>query len=516
MRTPALFRHAFVTLAAAAALAGLTTMADSAGAIARTMPAAHRAADRQRTTGFANWPMFRGDLTHTGVSPETGINTTTASTLTPGWSASLGTASYSSPAVVDLKSLGEPVVFGGGSSLSAYEASTGALLWSFPVAKPVNSSPAVLNGVVYFASTDGTVYAVNAKNGVLRCSFATGQFTETSPAVVEDPDGSGPVIYLGTSPPLPDEGSEYAIYGPGNTHGSCTQDWAFSGWTIHPGGSWSPPAYGTNANGTPVLVFGSENIDNSVYALNAKTGAKIWTYRTSKTTEDNDVGASPTISAPGVNGFADRLAYVTSKDKVTYALDLTTGKLVWQHALDTDKSADVGGSALAGNTVYVDASTGVYALDATTGAQVWHVLPKAGFYASPAVAGPPGQQVLITASLPGRLYAFDLANGNTVWMHEADGAGIWSSPAVSQNTIYITGRDGQLVTFAPSARHTVVSLSLIRAGVRFRGSEPVCRPMPAPRAAARSATSWFAKPRSFPGAIWYDSRRMGRPDVCGE
>jgi outer membrane protein assembly factor BamB len=451
MGTSILFKRAFVTVAAAAALAGLAAIAGAAGALARTIPVAHRTVARQRATGFANWPMFRGDLAHAGVSPETGINTTTASTLTPGWSASLGTASYSSPAVVDLKSLGEPVVFAGGSSsLNAYQASTGTLLWSFPVAKMVNSSPAVLNGVVYFASTDGTVYALNAKNGALRCSFATGQFTETSPAVVEDPDGSGPLIYLGTSPPLPDQGSEYAIYGPGNTHGSCTQDWAFSGWTIQPGGSWSPPAYGTNANGTPVLVFGSENTDNSVYALNARTGSKIWTYRTSKTTADNDVGASPTISAPGVNGFADGLAYVTGKDKVTYALDLTTGKLAWQHALDTDKSADVGGSALAGNTVYVDASTGIYALNATTGAQVWHVLPKAGFYASPAVVGPPGQQVLITASLPGRMYAFNLANGKTVWMHEADTKGIWSSPAVSQNTIYITGRDGQLLTFAPS------------------------------------------------------------------
>jgi outer membrane protein assembly factor BamB len=446
-------------MAAGAALAGLCTMAGAAGAAARAVPAAHRGTARpigrtaagRQVTGLANWPMFRGNLTHTGVSPETGINTTTAPTLTPGWSASVGTASYSSPAVVDLKSLGEPVVFvGGSSSLNAYLASDGAPLWSFPVSKMVNSSPAVLNGVVYFADTDGTIYALNAKNGALRCSFATGQFTETSPVVTEDPDGSGPVIYLGTSPPLPDQGDEYAIYGPGNTHGSCTQDWAFHGWTIQPGGSWSPPAYGTNANGTPVVVFGSENTDNSVYALNARNGSKIWTYRTNRTTADDDVGASPTISAPGVNGFADGVVYVTGKDKVTYALDLTTGKLIWQHGLDTVKAADVGGSALVGDTVYVDASTGIYALNATTGAQVWHVLPKAGFYASPAVVGPPGQQVLITGSLTGHMFAFNLANGKTVWIHEADTKGIWSSPAVSQNTIYVTGRDGQLLSFAPS------------------------------------------------------------------
>jgi len=88
------------------------------------------------------------------VSRETGINTTTAPTLTPGWSASLGTASFSSPAVVNLKSLGEPVVFVGGSSgVNAYLASDGTPLWTFPVGNMVNSSPAVLNGVVYFVSS---------------------------------------------------------------------------------------------------------------------------------------------------------------------------------------------------------------------------------------------------------------------------------------------------------------------------------------------------------------------------
>jgi outer membrane protein assembly factor BamB len=443
-------------MAAGAALAGLCTMAGATGAAARAIPASHRGAAgrtgaRPQATGFANWPMFRGNLTHSGVSPETGINTTTASTLTPGWSASLGTTSFSSPAVVNLKSLGEPVVFAGGfNSLDAYRASDGTRLWSFPVAKMVNSSPAVLNGVVYFASSDGTIYALNAKNGALRCSFATGQFTETSPVVVEDPDGSGPVIYLGTSPPLPAQGSEYAIYGPGNTHGSCTQDWAFHGWTIQPGGSWSPPAYGTNASGTAVLVFGSENTDNSVYALNASTGAKIWTYRTNKTAADDDVGASPTISAPGVNGFADGVVYVLGKDKVVYALDLTTGTLVWQHALAVGTAGDVCGIALVGDGIYLGSDTGVYALNATTGAQVWHVIPNRAFYASPAVVGAPGQQVLITANITGSIYALNLANGNTVYIHNADSAGIWSSPAVSQNTIYITGKDGKLVTFTPS------------------------------------------------------------------
>ena len=71
------------------------------GAATRAVPGSHRGtarpasrtSARRQATGFANWPMFRGNLTHTGVSPETGINTTNASTLTAGWSASVGTRS---------------------------------------------------------------------------------------------------------------------------------------------------------------------------------------------------------------------------------------------------------------------------------------------------------------------------------------------------------------------------------------------------------------------------------------
>jgi outer membrane protein assembly factor BamB len=430
-------------------------VAGTAGAATRSAPASHRGtagrtAPQRAATGFANWPMFRGNLTHTGVSPETGINTTTASTLTAGWTASVGVAAYSSPAVVNLKVLGKPVVFvGGSSSFSAYPASGGAALWTFPVAKAISSSAAVFNGVVYFASNDGTLYALNAKNGALRCSYAMNQFTEDSPVVVEAPDGSGPVIYEGTVPTgVP--GFMYAIYGPGNTHGSCTKDWSFEGWTITDTGTWSSPAYATNANGTAMVVFGTDDPDNSVYALNAKTGSKIWTYQTNNTDANDDVGASPTISAPGVNGFADGVVYITGKDKVTYALDLTTGKLIWQRALAVGTAGDVSSTALDGNTIYLGSEKGVYALNATTGAVVWHVLQKLAFYSSPAIGGPAGKQVLIIANITGHIYALGLATGATLWTQQPDTAGYWASPTISQGRIYLTAKDGKLLTFAPS------------------------------------------------------------------
>jgi hypothetical protein len=93
MRTSVLYKPALI-MAAGAVLAGSYTMAGTAGAAVRSTPASHRGTVppashgiARRATGFANWQMFRGNLAHTGVSPETGINTANASTLTAGWSA---------------------------------------------------------------------------------------------------------------------------------------------------------------------------------------------------------------------------------------------------------------------------------------------------------------------------------------------------------------------------------------------------------------------------------------------
>jgi len=81
---------------------------------------------------------------------------------------------------------------------------------------------------------------------------------------------------------------------------------------------------------------------------------------------------------------------------------------------------------------------------------VWHVLSKLAFYSSPAIGGPAGLQVLIIGNLTGHLYALNLATGATLWTHQPDTAGYWASPTISQNTIYITGKDDHLLTFAPS------------------------------------------------------------------
>lgn len=257
------------------------------------------------------------------------------------------------------------------------------------------------------------------------------------------------MLYVGTDPGTGKVGAEYAIYGPGNTHGSCGRGWKFTSWQVTRGGTWSPPAYGTDANGHPILVFGSRDPDDSVYALNAITGALDWRYQTS-TQRNFDVGAAPTISAPGNNGFADGVAYVSGKDHVTYAVDLTTGSLIWRHYLLKNGQDMDSSSALEGATLYLASNDGVYALSARTGKQVWHALTGVTFYASAAITGPAGQQVLVVASDKGRVYALNLLDGATVWTTRPTTSQILASPAISQGSIYVVAVDGVLRSFAPA------------------------------------------------------------------
>jgi eukaryotic-like serine/threonine-protein kinase len=444
-----------ILAAAGLALAGLL----AAQALAGPAAAHQRGVTAQST--FTDWPMFMGGPTHTGVSPETVIGTTNAAQLTAGWTADVGsTVAYASP-VVATSSTGKAIVYdAAGNHVRAWAATSGALIWKYPMPAGdgnIDTTPAVFDGAVYFGSTEGDVFAVNARTGALICSLSLGQQIQASPVVVASPDGSGPILYDGTDPDTPAGGGEYAIWGAGNTHGQCTEDWEFTGFAVAGSRTWSSPAYATNANGTPVVVFGDADPDDSVYALNATTGQEVWDYQTS-TEENFDVGAPPDISAPGTNGFADGVVYVIGKDHTSYAIDLTTGALIWQTALGASATnADVSGEALVGDTLYGTTGTGVYALDATTGAVIWNKLTGHAFYGSPAVTGPAGQQVLVVNSLGskangGKIYVLNL-NGKTLDTIAPLAAGkeIWASPAISQGTIFVVGLDSTLRTYAPPA-----------------------------------------------------------------
>jgi outer membrane protein assembly factor BamB len=414
----------------------------------------------------SDWSMYHHDTGHTGVAADDVLSATAAPTLVPLWQVDTGASAYTSPAVVYDSVLGKTVVYVGNQAgnLSAYDAVTGQRIWVTDLPQAIQSSPAVVNGVLYVGSSDHYLYAFDARTGAQICRFNTGGTVSASPLVV-DPDGNGLTVYAGdTALSGNDGGHVWAINAVDpNAAADCSQRWVFAGFDDPKGGSWSPPAFAVDANGRPLVIFGSSSPDNAVYAVDARTGQRVWRFQTQEFEVDDDVGDGPTISPPGANGFADGVVYVSGKDRIAYALNLRTGAKIWEFRMRDDApSSHYGGrstAALVGNRVYLGDALGMYALNATTGAKIWRS-QDAGpvtqeILSAPAVAGPAGDQAIYAGDLSGKVLGFSAADGSRLFTFQT-GALIYSSPAIVNGRLYISSSDGFLYAFGlpggPSAR----------------------------------------------------------------
>jgi uncharacterized repeat protein (TIGR02543 family) len=439
-----------------------------AGAV-MTGPAGVAGAAPGAAASSDTWPMFNHDPLHSGVSPDTAIGASTAAGLTARWSARLtSTPDQSSPAVAFNSSRNATLVYEVTYSgvASAFNASTGALVWQRAVRSNVDSSPAVYGNTVYFGTNGGTLEALNAATGAVRCTF---QVPVSPPAtvagriigspVVGNVDGTGPTVFFGdagaaSATEVQNGGHMWAVTGVGNTAGNCQEKWSYNSWPNKGAngtmtGVWDGAGLAQQSNGTWAVVFGTSNPDGAVYALNAVTGAMLWRFQTAQLGGDEDVGAGPTISPPGVNGFADGVVYIDGKDGIEYALDLLTGNVIWSFTLGPGSvnAVAVCTAALTGNTLVACYAGSLFALNATTGTQIWQATPGGTIEASPAVSGAPGDQAVFAGDLNGNEYGFSLATGAQLLSATTAGK-IQESAAIAGGTLYVAA-NGILYAYAP-------------------------------------------------------------------
>jgi outer membrane protein assembly factor BamB len=456
-------------------VAALTCVAAGATAIAlplaQAMPvAAHAAATIP--AGFRDWVEHRDNAVHTGVSAETILSSATAFKLH--WSVNTGGKSFSSPAIAFNSTLNKSIVYIGNmlGEFNAYDAATGALVWHYQtpktagLSKEIEASAAVsvATNTVYFGDGDYHEYALNATTGALICkSPSMGGISASSP-VIANPAGTGPVVYFGDGGPsgnTSDGGHLWAMFGVGNSAGTaCSWDWSQDNFGSPPGsqtglsGVYSTPAFGTLANQSPVVVVGSTDADDAIYAFNANTGAILWRFQT-LVGIDSDVGAPPTIAEPGTVGtagtpaFTDGVVYDTGKDGQTYALDLQTGAQIW--TFNIKKTIHHGnpaqsGAALVGNAVYIGYGAGVFSLNATTGALIWTSPVAAPVISSISVTGPAGSQIIVVGDLANNVDVFRLSTGANLYSF-ATGGLVFGSAGISTGQFFVASSDGKLYAF---------------------------------------------------------------------
>jgi polyvinyl alcohol dehydrogenase (cytochrome) len=227
-------------------------------------------------------------------------------------------------------------------------------------------------------------------------------------------------------------------------------------WTFEAGADVSSQPVVVNG----VVYFGSW--DGKEYAVDAKTGAKIW---------ELDLG-QPTRSAAA---YADGVLYFGDITGYLYAVDAKTGVVKWKKRLDTHPSVVATGSPIYyQGRIYIGASSheeaamlrkrdyvcctfrgSVIAFDAANGNEVWrfHTIPEPATERGKdkngkTLMGPSGGAVWSTVSLDPaakRLYAttgnqytgpavkhtnailaLEMDSGKLIWSHQATSGDIWN------------------------------------------------------------------------------------------
>jgi streptogramin lyase len=418
-----------------------------------------------------NWPMFHYDNGHTGVSPDPALGAAAAPGLALRWKTAVDTAHApvkSSPAVAYNTTRAKTLVYAATTSgtIDAIDLATGAAVWRTSVSAygRVFSSPAVAGNTVYLGTasfsstgTHGQLVALDATTGQLQCTFVAHGTIFASP-VVGQVDNTGPVVFFGDTgiSENSNAGHEWAVNGVGNTAGACTQRWVFNAWnnsgTNHSStGSWSPPALATDSTGRPLVVMGSSQPDDSVYALDARTGAKVWRFQT-EVGNDTDVGAGPTISAPGYNGFAHGVVYIDGKNFNEYALDLLNGTKIWEfnlqaHAGGITAENEQSTAAFTIGRVIVPYAGYLFSLNPNTGTQMWRSPTATGqYFTSPIVSGAIGDRVILIGDDANVEHAYRLDDGTPLFAYTTAGP-IYSSTAIASGTLLFGSNDGYLYAF---------------------------------------------------------------------
>lgn len=409
-------------------------------AMAKPTAAAPRVAAATNYT----WPKYAHDAGDSGVSADPSISTDNASQLGVRWMVPDQTQSESSPVVQYDQQLGETVVYQGNEegSFTAFDAATGAILWSKNLGSAITSTPLVADGDVWVArSFSPVLFKLNAATGATLCQSAPLQSIDYATPTIGTPPGGQETVFIGDNGINPD-GPVYGI-----SAATCSTEWKFLNFNSS-AGSWDPYSYAVDAKGEGLLLLGSDNPDATVYALDANTGKKVWSYKTQNTAE-GDVGTGASVTAPGLNGFADGAVYISNNGGYTYALDLTTGALYWRfdYADYLGAKPDRGTAAVLGDHVIIPGPTGVLCLDAVTGSPVWNWVGTSPSDSAAAVVGPAGKEVVAVTDLAGNLDVLDAESGTLLYHYQTGGYAV-TSVAESDGNFYVASGSGFLYDFA--------------------------------------------------------------------
>ena len=441
----------------------------------------------------ADWPMWGANGSRNMVSSESGIPSTwdlkTEANIK--WIAEVGSQSYGNPVVAGGKVfvgtnnelLRDPDQGGDRGVLMAFNEEDGTFLWQMTHTKlqagrvndwpeqGVCSSPAVVDGVVYYVSNRAEILALDAEgfrdgenDGDVQDEEHQGEadgdvlwtvdmyndlgvfphnMAATSPLVVGD------LLFVNTSNgvdeshiniPSPRSPSFLAV----NRHtGEIAWEDNSPGRNIlH--GQWSSPAYG-EAGGKQQVVFAGG--DGWVYSFVPETGDLIWKFDANPKDSEWKQGRGDRNNIIATPVFLDGIVYIAVGQDPEHgegvghfwAVDadgegeITTNNVVWHHPFRRTIST----AAIHDGIVYLPNFSGFFhALDRATGKLLWEYDMLAAVWGSPYVVD--GKVLL--GDEDGDLTVLQTGSEMEVLSEIGFGNVIYSTPIAANGVLYIMTR----------------------------------------------------------------------------
>jgi len=269
------------------------------------------------------------------------------------------------------------------------------------------SSPTVVNGTVYIGSGDQQIYALDARTGALKWSFATGDVVHAAPAVANG------TVYVGSW-----DRNLYAL-----DAATGKEKWRYitgNDTTIYNQiGLASSPAVALGM----VFVGGR---DGHFHAVNGRTGELVWKH--------NNRGGW-TIASPAVR---DGIVYFPTSDGTRFkALDAKTGEVKFDLQ---NKAVSFSSPALVGDVAFYGTSDGyLQAVSLTTGT-IRNTFRTEGSKANGDRYTDENGRLKTSLMYPDRTL-----DGMMIGMRTMQTLGsILSSPTVAGGVLYVGSTDGYL------------------------------------------------------------------------
>lgn len=308
--------------------------------------------------------------------------------------------------------------------VTAVDANQGNGLWQIDLKQPISSGPGIGEDLLFMGTADAKVIALQAANGQV-----VWEKNVTNQVLAAPTYGYG-MVFVKTI-----QGDLLALDAKtGETQWTYTED---NPELILRSSSRVKIAY-------PFVVSGFAN--GNLVVLTINKGKLVWEYDVAHSTGFNDLARMVDIGADPL--VEDNVIYASSYQGNVAALELTTGKVIWQQKLSSHA-----GLALSNHSVYVSDSVGrIWALDKTTGQVNWRQNELEGqVLTGPVVYN----QFVVVADNEGFVHWLSEKDGHFVSRQFFSKAGVAVSPQVVDNKIIVFGREGTLVALAPMGESRV-------------------------------------------------------------